>query len=497
MATVVTCPECDTTLKLMAEPSPGKKVKCPKCATIFAPQDQKSRRVTAERPAAPAPARARPGRADEEDEDDDRDEEERRPRRPRRKQGGSGLLIGLLVGGGLLALLVVCDGVAALALYRGARSAGPNSRVPPAVAQQNGAGQGKGAPADAAQPNPAAPENPAAQPNPGAQAAAPAAGGDAPPGLYGDQGGEEVAAADPSLPDTLLRARAQDTFYKLSNARLGRDRFGQPSIAVDYEVTKEGQYQGATMIIHGADGSRATVLLFGPLKSHGTLEAAERFRGPFGAKLPEDLEIYLIRGDARYGPQAPTFKVSNSATIGMMTKRTRARNWTKEEIARLSQPPPNYSNPNAHPNVGQDTPFVGDTTGGIPNRYVEPQGLLLGLDYRTGEWEGEKCLGGLVPVFGRDQPVGPGMSRVLAKDGYAVGGVKVRTKRFVDAFQLVYMRVKPDGRLDAADSYTSDWFGDPGEQEAKTLAGDGTPVIGIICRQGGILNGLALVLRKG
>ncbi len=36
----------------------------------------------------------------------------------------------------------------------------------------------------------------------------------------------------------------------------------------------------------------------------------------------------MVRGDARYGPQAPTFKVSNSVTMGVMPVTTKVRNWT-------------------------------------------------------------------------------------------------------------------------------------------------------------------------
>jgi hypothetical protein len=212
--------------------------------------------------------------------------------------------------------------------------------------------------------------------------------------------------------------------------------------------------------------------------------------------LPKDVEVYFTRGDMRYAPNPPTFKVSNSAVIGNMSKRTQPRNWTADEIARLTQPPPNHSSPNIHPDVGRNTEFAGDTTGGFPNRYVEPGGLLLGIDYRTGEWDGEPCLGGVVPVFDAKQPPAPVTQRVLARDGYAVGAVRVRSKRFVNAVQLVFQKVKADGMLDPADTYESDWVGAMNvDGEPKTLAGDGTPVIGIVCQQGAIVNGLALVLK--
>jgi hypothetical protein len=177
-----------------------------------------------------------------------------------------------------------------------------------------------------------------------------------------------------------------------------------------------------------------------------------------------------------------------------MAKLTRPRNWTKEEIDRLSKPPPKYSSPNAHPNIGTDTEFIGDTSGGGQFRYVEPDGFLLGVETGTGEWDREKCIGGFTPVFSRDQPASP-LKRVLAKEGYAVGAVNIQTRRYVDALQLVFMRIKPDGRLDPADSYTSDWIGFPEkEAKAKTLSGQGQRVIGVHLRRGAILNSLALVV---
>jgi hypothetical protein len=75
-----------------------------------------------------------------------------------------------------------------------------------------------------------------------------------------------------------------------------------------------------------------------------------------------------------------------------------------------------------------------------------------------------------------------------------VGGVKVQSRKYVNAVQVVFMKVKADGKLDPTDSYTSEWLGAPGDLAVKSLAGDGSRVIGIVNRQGAILNGLALVL---
>ena len=314
-----------------------------------------------------------------------------------------------------------------------------------------------------------------------------------PAGLYGEVGGERVAPADPSLPGTMLRCRADDTFYKIQNARLGQDNFGRPIIQIDYEATKVGGQNGIAVVLHGDDGGVRPILMLGPMQAHGTLPIQIPFTGPGQNPFPKNLEIYFTRNDPRYGANSPTFKVSNSTVIGTFANLTRPRNWTKEEQARLSQPPPNYTNANVHPNVGRDSEIAGDATGGIAQRYVEPGGKLLGLEWRTGEWDGEKCFGGLVPIFALTQP--PSIpARLVAREGYAVGAIRVQSARFVNALQLVFQRVRADGTLDAADSYDSEWVGFPSDATPQVISSDGKPVIGIKCQQGAILNGLALVI---
>ncbi len=317
----------------------------------------------------------------------------------------------------------------------------------------------------------------------------------APPGIYGSQGDEKVLAADPTVPDTMLRCRAIDTFYKLSNLRFGQNRFGQPTIFVDYEKVKLGEQDGVALQLRAGDGRRQTVLILEPMgQTQGTLEVKSPFHSFPPQAIPKDLEAFLTHPDQRYGgPNMPEFKVSTSAIMGHPAKLTRARNWTAEEIARLSQPPPNYANPNAHPGVGVETTLAGDhDPGTVSKRFVEPNGHLLGLEYRFSEWAREKCLGAVVPIFNRDQPTTL-PDRLLAREGYAVAGIKVQSRRYVDAVQIVFQRLGPDGRLLTADSYTSDWIGFTGQGPEKSLGGDGTAVIGIRCQQGAILNGIALV----
>lgn len=73
--------------------------------------------------------------------------------------------------------------------------------------------------------------------------------------------------------------------------------------------------------------------------------------------------------------------------------------------------------------------------------------------------------------------------------------MNVRSGKYVDAVQLVFMKLKPDGTLDPKDAYTGPWLGPDSDGKGKIihLAGDGRPVIGIDCRHGAILDGIALV----
>ena len=98
----VTCPECAQALSLKAELPPGKRIKCPKCATVFAPipvEAEEPLEEISEKPLRkkPAPTRTR----EDDDDDDDRDDYEERPRKrkSKAKKGGSSLLLYSVLGG--------------------------------------------------------------------------------------------------------------------------------------------------------------------------------------------------------------------------------------------------------------------------------------------------------------------------------------------------------------------------------------------------------------
>lgn len=86
------------------------------------------------------------------------------------------------------------------------------------------------------------------------------------------------------------------------------------------------------------------------------------------------------------------------------------------------------------------------------------------------------------------------LREILAKPGYAVGGVKAKGADRVTAFNVVFMKVKGP-MLDPADSYESGWLVGDGNG-AATLGGDGYPVIGLIGRHGNDLDALGLIQFK-
>lgn len=308
--------------------------------------------------------------------------------------------------------------------------------------------------------------------------------------------GEETSPADKATNDIPLQSRESDTFFKLSNARIERGTKPWPVLVVDYERVHDGKHGGQTLIIGDPKGHQRQYILIGPFSDRkGEIKIDMHFGGPRDPGAPTDAELYLTRQDLRY-PWHPTFKVSDSTLMGTMKEITKARAWSNDETAKLTAGPPDYSNPNAHPRVGSDTTFAGKNSGGVMSRFVNPNHPLLGLEYRTGVWDDEKCLAQLVPVFSEDQPktIEP---RVIAKEGYAVGGMNVKAVKFVDAVQIIFMRLKPDGSLDPKDSYTGDWLGEASATAKVTkLGGDGHRVLGIHCRNGAILDGVALVMER-
>lgn len=325
-----------------------------------------------------------------------------------------------------------------------------------------------------------------------------------PAGFYGDQGGEKTAPADPKLPNKLLRARADDTFIKLSNPRIGdtRDK-KQKAILIDYDTTTKGKYTGGMLILRAEDGSKSEIEMNSLVDSDsGTITLVSSKKS---AKLPfpENLEFYIVRIETKFETPLKVM-VSNSAVMGKMRAVTGARDWTLEEYLKWGkdyvksgkQALPAYQNVNAHPNVGEDVPSL--PKGPNPRRYVDPKGSLLGLEYSVGSWANRARISRVAPVYSVQQPRQHD-KRIIAKTGYVVAGAEahLETGEYCIGLRLIFCKTKADGSLDLKDSYMSEWIGTPPPAgKATTLANDGRKVLGIHTQNVVVIDRFALVVES-
>jgi len=79
------------------------------------------------------------------------------------------------------------------------------------------------------------------------------------------------------------------------------------------------------------------------------------------------------------------------------------------------------------------------------------------------------------PVCGTPTGVG---ERVVAKEGYAIGGAAIQAGMGIDGMQLTFMEIGADG-LNPKKSYLSKWLGINGGSGATTYVNDGRPIVGI------------------
>lgn len=155
--------------------------------------------------------------------------------------------------------------------------------------------------------------------------------------------------------------------------------------------------------------------------------------------------------------------------------------------------PPNSSTTKSSASAGNESKLVGNAEGGVLFHTVNRQGkTVLGFEYSMGSWAGEPAIRGLTPLHERSPARGRSLS-VVAKEGYAVGGLKIDAPKYVSAIQIIFYRLKADGQLDPQDSYTSEWLGKPSGKAAPTVDGAGKKVIGIYGRRGAVLDALGLV----
>lgn len=132
-------------------------------------------------------------------------------------------------------------------------------------------------------------------------------------------------------------------------------------------------------------------------------------------------------------------------------------------------------------------------------------GLLVGLEIGLEKSRQSNVVRSLKPIyrvgetestgkqFGKDQPE---TVKLVAKPGYAIGAVNTRIGLTVDGLSVTFMKVV-DGKLDSKDKYDSEWVGSE-RGRTVTISGEGTPVVGLVGREGGFktCSGFGLLLQK-
>ncbi|QDU51251.1 hypothetical protein [Gimesia panareensis] len=203
-------------------------------------------------------------------------------------------------------------------------------------------------------------------------------------------------------------------------------------------------------------------------------------------------------------PPAPAPGLPNATPPNIMPKQPNlpSNRFPNRFPNRPGGPPGRPGPPNAPPNTTpkgkaagktHDSKLIGNPQGGGVFRTVNLKGkTLLGFRFTMGSWAGEPAVQFLHPIY--DRPPAPGTgTAIVAKEGYAVGGLKIDAPKYVSAVQIIFQRVKPDGQLDPSDAYTSEWIGKPSGKETPTVDGAGKKAIGIYGRRGAIIDALGLV----
>lgn len=137
---------------------------------------------------------------------------------------------------------------------------------------------------------------------------------------------------------------------------------------------------------------------------------------------------------------------------------------------------------------------------------VPDNGVLVGFQVTFKKWGNNDCIESIQPLY-RSLKTGGGKrgqvhghadgesKRVYAPDGYAVGGLNGRVGAVVDGFELIYMKIKPDGTLDPNDTQISEWVGNDQGGVPGSVNGNGKPITEIKGYTGDHLSSLELVFQ--
>lgn len=134
--------------------------------------------------------------------------------------------------------------------------------------------------------------------------------------------------------------------------------------------------------------------------------------------------------------------------------------------------------------------------------------FLVGLVTGKGTWGNANVLGRLQPIYSTPSGTKTGKSfgaanetdKVLAKEGYAIGSIKVKNsgdQRVVATIQPIFMKIKVDGvSLDPGDSYEGNWLGGSSGTKMKEIGGNGKLIVGIQVKAGDVVDRLAVTYLK-
>lgn len=250
---------------------------------------------------------------------------------------------------------------------------------------------------------------------------------------------------------------------------------------------------------------------------HGPFGHHRHFGGPFGGdntpQFTRNMEVFVVLEDSYRTTRPKRFKISNSLSIGEQRGITMARDWSDDEVALIDEsvktktgntPKEEREEKEALAKEEREA-FGGAATGNIdrsatcgesgggPYEFAKEGAPMLGFAYSFSGWDGHPCFSQIRPIF-KDIPLRQFKERVMAKEGYAVGGVNVEASPYFSGLQVIFMRV--DGkRLKPTDSYLSDWIRAPSATattEKATYKSDGKLVVGIHGFQGAICNTMGI-----
>jgi hypothetical protein len=153
-----------------------------------------------------------------------------------------------------------------------------------------------------------------------------------------------------------------------------------------------------------------------------------------------------------------------------------------------------------------DSDLKGSGAALTPYREVASDGaVLVGLEVGVGGTAPAERVAAVRPIYrlaGKNRtgmPAGRFLSdevtrtvRLVARDGFAVGGIRISAGRRIDGLALQFLRVD-ESKLDTADAYESEWVGNAKDDGRELVAGQGRPVVGVFGRlEGDALLGIGL-----